>query len=314
MLTTFQSCPAKYFLRKAGWVPRRKSAALVGGGVLHYGMAEWYRSANLDAALDAMRSKWPEDVIGDDWRTLDKWIATMRAYAEEYPHESFTIVGAPEAPMVECTFTLDTGLFLDCEHCPESKAIGWIDDMSRRDVCPRCGHELEVIEYGGIFDALIEFGGKVWCLEHKTSSVFPQDASKRDYFWSSFKPNNQLSGYCWASAKMSGLRVGGAMVNAIGVYKVAKSAFGRQITSRSDVAIAEWLTNVRTVCQQIRDCERRGVFPMSTPACTMYGRCEYHDVHSLDNEAEREKLLAQDYLLEPWNYDSRDQESAAGVK
>jgi hypothetical protein len=276
-LTMFQSCPAKYFLRMhEGWTSRRRSAALGFGGALHEGLAEWYRSGDKTKALYAINEAWPANVPADDWRTKEKCIQTMIDYFRFYPEERFTVVGAPTNPMVECTFTLDTGLTLE---------------------------DGEPIEYGGIFDGLVEWGDTVYVLEHKTTSQLGS------YYFNQFKPNNQVSGYVWAAGLLSGKRVGGTIVNAIGLYKSSPTKFERQITSRSPENIREWLVNVQATCQQIKDCERRGYWPMYTGSCTMYGQCEFHNVHVLGDSSERERRLEQDYVREAWSYEQR-----AGVK
>jgi hypothetical protein len=41
----------------------------------------------------------------------------------------------------------------------------------------------------------------------------------------------------------------------------------------------------------------------------MYGKCEYHDVHTLGTPTERQKLLEQDFVKDIWHFEER-----AGVK
>lgn len=278
LLTMFQQCPLKYFLRAhEHWTTRRKSAALGFGGAVHEGLAAWYRTKDPAKALLAIHNSWPANVPIDDYRTKEKAMSVMADYMRRYDTEPFSVVGAPESPMIECTFTLDTGLTLD---------------------------DGEPIEYGGIFDGLVSWDGRVYVLEHKTTSQLGP------YYFTQFNPNNQVTGYIWAAGLMSGQKVGGAIVNAIGVYKSSPTKFERQITSRNQTQVDEWLLNVKNVCQQIRDCERRGHWPMTTPACTLYGRCEFHDVHSLGTEKERQKMLEMNYIKEEWSYEDRDEQGA----
>lgn len=273
-LTMFQSCPAKYDLRmRQGWTARRRSAALGFGGALHEGLAEWYKTHDKVKALEAINKHWPHNTPTDDYRNLEKCVTVMIDYLRHYPSEMWNVVGFPENPMVECTFTLDTGLTLE---------------------------DGEPIEYGGIFDGLIEMNGVVYVLEHKSTSQMGPS------YFNQFKPNNQVTGYVWAAQHLSGGRVGGALINAIGVYKSSPTKFERTITSRSNEEIEEWLKNVRNTCQMIRDCEKRGVWPLHTPSCVQYGLCEFHSVHSLSSAKTRERLLEQDYVREPWSFEQRD--------
>lgn len=304
-ISMFMSCPAKYALRiREHWTSRRKSAALGFGGALHEGLAAWYRTHDRAAALLAINESWPVSVPIDDWRTKEKCLSTMVEYMRTYPDETFQVVGAPESPLVEVTFSHDTGMVMPCAcgwECTPPQVRTSDDEPHPQSLpfCPECNAPTEPIEYGGIFDALVEAAGVVYVLEHKTTSQLGS------YYFDQFKPNNQVTGYVWAAERLSGYRVGGAIVNAIGIYKASSTRFERQITSRSPENIAEWLRNVYEVCKMIRTCERIGHWPMFTPSCTMYGKCEYHDVHVVGTEKERLRLLEQDYVRDEWKYEER---------
>lgn len=304
-LTMFQTCPAKYFLRIRGdWTSRRKSAALGFGGALHAGLAVWYKTGDKVAALKAIDEAWPQGLPIDDWRTKEKCLQTMVDYLRTYPQESFQIVGYPEAPMVENTFTLPTGMTLKCRQCGDAdESLPW------ENVCTNCGPEghKEPIEYGGIFDGLVRFGPQLFVFEHKTTSQLG------DYYFNQFRPNNQVTGYVWAGQQLSGDSVGGAIINAIGIYKSSATKLRREITTRTMEDIKDWLINVHATCQQIQDCELRGVWPKHTGSCTMYGKCEFHDVHVLGTATEQERWLTQQYVKQPWDYEHRDEEASSAT-
>jgi hypothetical protein len=222
----------------------------------------------------------------------------MVDYMKHHPTETFKIIGYPEAPMIENTFTLDTGMTLQCRECGTADtSLPWESE------CANCGSaELkEPIEYGGIFDGLVQFGANLYVFEHKTTSQMG------DYYFNQFRPNNQITGYVWAGGLLSGQPVGGAIVNAIGIYRVGATKFRREITTRTQDDLKHWLLNVRATCQQIQDCELRGFWPLYTGSCTMYGKCEYHDVHVLGTQIEQEKWLEQQYVKKPWSYEHRDE-------
>jgi hypothetical protein len=120
-----------------------------------------------------------------------------------------------------------------------------------------------------------------------------------------FKPNNQVSGYVWAAAKLSGRKVGGAIINAISVQKSGQQ-FRRRITTRTPGEIAEWLTYVRATAEEIQTHRRKGIWPMRTASCMMYNACEFHDVCSLANPDDRLKFLEQQYTRKEWDYENRD--------
>lgn len=292
-----QTCPAKYNLRiNQGWTARRRSAALGFGAAVHNGLAAWHRGHGLAAAITAISESWPAEAPIDDYRTLNKAIEVMTQYTKVYPEESFKIVGMPDNPIVEQSFTLETGMYLSvCRAC----GIEHSRDYPGH-ICDMCGSPLEPIEYGGIFDGLVEANGMAYIFEHKTTSQLG------DYYFDQFKPNNQITGYVWAAGKLTGRRVGGAIINAIGVYKAGATRFRRSITTRSASDIDEWLANVRAVANEIDFHRRTGFWPMRTAACTIYGACEFRGVHTLSTEREREILLEQDYVKSEWDFERRD--------
>lgn len=308
-LTMFQTCPAKYALRiKQGWTPRFKSGALGFGGALHEGLAAWYKTGDIEKALLAIYTSWPADMPVDDYRTREKCLHTMAEYAKNYPSETFSVVQGPSGPLIEVPFTLDTGMYLPCglSFITDKLAAGYShplpctsNKLPDDGHCPDCMSACEPIEYGGIFDGLVEYSGSVYVLEHKSTSMLGAT------YFNQFKPNNQVTGYVWAAGQLSGRRVGGAIINAIGIYKAGKTRFERHITGRFPVEIEEWLQNVRQVCIQIKTAELTGHWPKATGACTMYGMCEFYSVHSLGHPAERQKRLEMDYVIEHWDYEKR---------
>jgi hypothetical protein len=306
-LTMHQTCPAKYDLRiRQGWTTRGKSGALGFGGALHVGLAVWYRTHSLEQALMAINDKWPEDLPVDDFRTKEKCITTMIEYSKFYPSEGFTVVGMPDNPMIEVPFTIELGLCVP--YCGD-----WTDGLGefhggcgaeQKDMaaqrCENCGASLEPIEYGGIFDGLVEFSEQVFVLEHKSTSVLGGS------YFNQFKPNNQVSGYIWAAEELSGKHVVGALVNAIGIYKVGKTKFEREMTSRSEEGIKLWKQNVQVTCAEIKYHERTGYWPLRTQACTLYGLCEFHPIHVLEHASEQEKRLESLYVKDKWDYELRE--------
>jgi hypothetical protein len=291
MLESFQTCPSQYQLRhKEGWVPHGLSGALGFGQAMHHGLATWYRSFDLDEAIEAITTIWPEGLPIDDYRSMDKAHKVMREYIREYPQEPFTVVQGATGPMLEVPFTLHLGTFLDCPCGAPGDATA--------DFCFFCNREREAIEYGGIFDGMIEFGGQLWCLEHKTTSQMGA------MYFNQFRPNNQLSGYIWAAGKMSGRAIAGAYVNAIGVYKASATKFERHPSSRTKHELIEWNKNVTATCNEIRRCELTGVWPMKTKACTLYGLCSYHEVHSLPQEEDRRRMLEMKYTIRRWDFEA----------
>lgn len=296
-LTLFQTCPAKYFLRiKEQQVPIRRRAALGFGGAIHAGLAEWYRSHDAKRMIEKLVEIWPANMPVDDFRTREKAAQVLLEYIKEYPHENFKLIGPEGDPLVEKAFTIPTGMYLECQEC--EGYMGEDDDWEGK--CSNCGKALEEIQYGGIIDAGIEFAGKVYVLEHKTTTQMGNS------YFLQFKPNNQVTGYIWGLSKLSSAKIGGAMINGIGLYKASPTKFDRHLTNRAACEIDEWLIHVKETCNEIKRCERTGIWPWRTMACTLYGLCDYHNVHVLATEGERSKRLEQDYTMSTWNHEERD--------
>lgn len=244
--------------------------------------------------LTAVKNTWPDGMPVDDYRTLQKCVEALMAYVKEYPAETFKVVPG----MVEVAFTLSTGMYLSCFECGSDAGV-WNGEVP--GVCENCGQPLELIEYGGIFDLLVEFSGAVYVVDHKTTSQMGGS------FFDQFRPNNQITGYTWAGRLLTGMRVGGALINAICVLKSSPCKFDRQISTRTDDEIAEWLVSVRQTCEQIQQCRRTGIWHMQTVNCTMYGKCEFHQVHVLPHPKQRLAILEQEYVKSTWDYEGRDE-------
>ena len=311
-----QGCPLWYDERiNKGWTVRHRSAALGFGGAIHAGLAEWHRSRNPEKAVALLEEVFPDQPV-DDWRDLTKCKKVLLEYMNNYTYESFTIIPG----MIEVPASLPTGMYLPRCMIPERDHAGKIllhpsgaaffagceydnrnNSSWNRSVgtCRSCGAELELIEYGGIFDTLVEFSGQVYILEHKTTTVMG------NHFFNQFKPNNQVTGYVWLAKGLSG-RCDGALINAIGLYKSQATRFERQISTRNEFELDEWLLDLWTEACDIRDHELFGHWPMRTKSCTLYGACEFLQVHSVNDPSVRQRLLEQDYVQDQWQFEKRD--------
>lgn len=297
-LEQFQ-CPAKYDLRiNKGIVPLRRKPSLSFGGAVHVGLAEWYRTGSEAKALQTMHAHWPDVMPSDDFRTEAYALKVIHAYVAEYPTESWKVLQGPNGAVVEQAFTVDTGMYLECQDCGSYMADG--DETA--GICSNCGQALEGIQYGGIIDVGCEFGDTIYVVDHKTTTRLGDGG----YYFLQYKPDNQMTGYIWGLGKLTNRRVGGAIVNALGLYKSGEVKFKRHPTSRQQFDIDEWLIGVRERCNAIKRAERTGIWRMETSQCMNYGECEYHSIHVLSGKIEREKRIEQDYVVSKWNYEDRD--------
>lgn len=304
-------CPAKYDLRhNLHWTTRGRSPALGFGGVLHLGLGAWYRTHDAVEALKAIQLGWRHVPPVDDFRTLEKCLRVMTEYIKEYPSEGWKVVGdGTDEPLVEKAFTIDTGLYLPC-------SLSWLGDPTHGEpcaligeppesgetTCGNCGRELEPIEYGGIIDVVSEFSGTLYIVDHKTTTRMGE-AQK---YFRQFKPDNQMTGYIWGASNLTNQPVGGALINGIGLYKSQATKFERQLTTRSSHDLRQFLRDLHMKCIEIKTHKRLGIWPFRTKSCTLYGICEYHDVHSNSDPETQLKILEQQYVQRKWDYEARD--------
>lgn len=279
-LSMFQTCPAKYKRRiLQGWKPKKQSGALGFGQLLHLGLEWWYRTHDKEAAINAIVENWPANHPDDDWRDMQKCISVMEEYIREYPSELWKVVGAgTDNPMLEVSFTLP----LVNEH---GEQLYTYDGYA--------------IQYGGIFDLLLNFNGQMYVMDHKTTTRMG------DYYFTQYKPNNQITGYLWGASQLTSSRIGGAFINAIGLYKKSPTKFKRHLTMRQPDDFRNWTRSVHHACNLIRVAHNSNEFPQFTSACTLYGRCEFHDVHVMSDNNQQERYLELMYDREHWDHEAR---------
>lgn len=292
-------CPSKYDLRiNKGIVPIRRKPSLSFGGVMHHGWAAWYRTGSEAKALQSIHEHWPEVMPSDDFRTEAYALKVMHGYVKEYPTETWSVLQGTNGAIVEQAFTQSTGMYLECAEC--ERYMDENDYLAGR--CSNCGGELEEIHYGGIIDVGAELGDIIYIIDHKTTTRLGDG----NYYFMQFKPDNQMTGYIWGLGKITNRRVGGAIINAAGLYKSGEVKFKRGITNRSAFEIDEWLTGVRLRCNEIKRAARSGIWRLETGKCMDYGECEYRSIHVLSDPVSREKRMEQDYVKSTWNYEDRD--------
>ncbi len=305
-LTMYQKCPALYQLRHIlRWQPRALSAALGYGKVIHSGLETWYsnidlpNSERLELAKQTILDKWPDNQPTDDFRNADKARELLERYSKEYPQETWKPL------LIEVPFAYELGRWiLHCKNCFRWNVPFNLEGAARNE-CATCMASLEPIEYGGIFDMLVEFNpgkyGTLYVLDHKTTSQLGK------MFFHQFFISNQITGYVWGAQQASGRKVGGAIINALCTTIGGKISFDRSMTNRSEQDIEVWKDDVAATCNRIRMSELTGHWERHTDQCMgKYGLCAYHNVHILSDPAEQAQRLATDYIQDTWDFENRN--------
>lgn len=311
MLKYFEDCPLKYKTRIVDeWTSRFGAGPLIFGGGVHEGLKAWYQGLldgktpiqRMEEAIEAVNAftNWDSLPI-DDHRTKTKGLEMMLAYIKEYPSETFKVL------QVEVPFCFELGRWiLHCDHCGRDNDPFITGDYpAATSVCRSCGSDLEPIEYGGIFDGIIQYGAGsqsvVYTFEHKTTSQLG------GLYFRQFDLDNQISGYCWAGAQVSGKVVGGALINVLCLTRGSNISFKREMIGRNPTQLEQWKNDVAVTCNEIALAQRTGQWQKRTNHCmNKYGLCTFHSVHVLADPEERRRRLETDYRKEPWDFERRD--------
>lgn len=188
------------------------------------------------------------------------------------------------------------------------------DDILRGNVEPgliRDNHWLD-----GRSDALIEWNGRYWVDEFKTTSIWG------DKFWNEYFLDQQLTIYLYGVWKATGIMPAGAIIH--GFYKPSESQVKEWSSRRTDPTTAKPLTDYIKYDRQLftrepRDLERiesqmvqlanewearvqrgtilSGQFPMSNVkgVCTQFNRqCEFHQACLQHDESGFDRLTKVD--------------------
>lgn len=278
-----ETCLRKYYYKNIeGWQPRRKSVHLIFGG--HYATAlENYHSyiargmdpveAEREIIREALESTWEYDEdengepipgTGQPWqsdhntKTRENLIRTIVWYLDQFGEDDNckTVILSDGSAGVEHSFQLDAdnGIVL-------------------------CGH----------LDRLVEFAGKVYVQDQKTTG---STITKR--FFDQFNPDTQMSMYTFAGKTLFGSPVAGVMIDGAQIA-VGFTRFERGFTYRDEGSLNEWYDDAMHHIELGQRAAREQFFPKNTASCGNYGGCEFRHVCSRSPSV-REQFLKADFV------------------
>lgn len=173
------------------------------------------------------------------------------------------------------------------------------------------------IWYCGRLDKLVEMEGKVWVVDHKTTSLYSAQLSSKvqPSFIESFSPNSQIDGYSFGAIILYGPAYAGAFIDGALVHKNER-AFPLLSIARVAEQLDAWLWETHEEVARIEryvEVLKRSesdpylqAFPKNTGACFNYGQCAYLDLcRSWPNPAQSIVEFADwtppGYKQEPWS-------------
>lgn len=266
-------------------VPATAKPSLSFGSAIHLALEHRYKNYGPNSVTDKYYSEVAEILTSffdanpppvDDWRTLNWAMEVVRKYNERYGIEEFSLLAEDGKPMVELTFSLP---LFTWEH----------PDNEVRDGIP---NKVPII-YSGRIDLPVSLDGKIFVMDHKTTSLLgPQ-------FFTGMKMSAQQKGYCWAFRELTKMDVSGYVINAIRTkeppqYVVGNTKQGKYTPETwwaeslqreryylGPNELDEWKQNTISLVEEFFFHYQRGYMPMKTHWCNQYGKCPYYDVCSL---------------------------------
>lgn len=275
------------------------------GGAFHHGVAHGLATKNWAQATVEAMDRFDEGVEYDDLLPGEEYIPEdhkeivrrgLQLYAENLGGEDYVVL-SPE-------LRFDLPLPSSEHNCIMRHHYSDHDELwgpplaaktatrfhpSQSTAC-KCWTPHHVL---GSIDAIIQWHGRVWIMEHKTTSK--DDTA----FWTGFQMDRQIPLYMWACEQATGLKPAGAIVNALVKPSASQVAYWNRNRTTNANKVADYLKysreavlitpeRVQAVVGEIKNLcdewERRvveGNFPMAShrQACMSYFRkCEFFDV------------------------------------
>jgi hypothetical protein len=156
--------------------------------------------------------------------------------------------------------------------------------------------------YGGRFDQLLEWHGKLWIRDFKTTSRMGRTYAAQ------FDPNNQIAGYIWAASELSMRDIEGVMIETIYNTKTKGPEFHPLLSTRSEGHIEQWLETVQDEIGDIEAREERDVWAMRTEACSDYGGCYFRDACQKEYWSSIDDWLLANTTHSVWDFMNPDKE------
>jgi len=156
--------------------------------------------------------------------------------------------------------------------------------------------------FGGRIDQLLEWNGKLWLRDFKTTGRMGASYDAR------FDPNNQISGYVWALQILSGRPVEGAIIEVVYNTKLKGPEFHPFLATRSAFHIESWL---ETVENELNDIERHvaaDVWPQRTDHCLHFGQCAFLEACQQSSWSAIDDWLESRTIESVWDFMNPDKE------
>lgn len=150
--------------------------------------------------------------------------------------------------------------------------------------------------FGGRMDELLEWNGKLWIRDYKTTSRMGST------YGEAFDPNNQITGYVWAARQLSGRPVSGVIVQTVYNTKNNGPEIHEHLVTRSQGIIDQWVETIEAELDEIERHLESDTWPMRTLACTDFGGCMFREACQQDHWTAIEQWLQNHTIESVWDY------------
>lgn len=151
---------------------------------------------------------------------------------------------------------------------------------------------------GGRADQIVEWNGKLWGRDFKTTSKTETEFAK------GFDPNDQVMRYTYAESKLHGAQVQGILIEGLHNSKTKGPYIFVQPQSRSSWQLKQWETEQIMHHKLLSVCREEDIWPMNPHNC---GFCDYAKACRASSEPALEAILKTDFKYQPWDHNKVDQ-------
>lgn len=279
-LDSAQRCMRYYYYALIrGITPKQKSVHLVFGGIYASCLETFYKLRASDVSFDDAQRQAVRKALLDSWdyennipivfddasKTRINLIRTIIWYLEEFGDETDSGIK---------TYHLENG--------QPAVELSFAVELS------------EDILYCGHLDRVVDQGGSLFVFDQKTTG-----STLSSYFFSSFKPSNQMSGYAYAGQIILKSPISGVIIDAAQIMAMAVR-FERGVTTRSKDEIEEWRTGTIESIKIAQSLTEKNIFPMNPNSCGNYGGCPYRGICSASPKV-RENFIKSDFIEHNWD-------------
>lgn len=284
-VSTHRNCPRKMYFRHVKHYRPEGLGLAAGFGISMHAAADsvWKDIAEIGSAEDAVPN------LG----TIAK--AALVAFAAKWEEE-----GLPEQDLLQSEFSKRHYELYNLANAGDIIRSYILEKITIIDrykliaieqpfVVPIYPDRTDVMYCGRIDKMFEDQAGRVWILDHKTTSSYASAGGFRSTFLDSFSPNSQIDGYSYAAILKYGDRFKGCYIDGILVHKNVRKTC--HIPVERDIGhLDNWLSDTRKEIERIESQKKElstakptdsflSVFPKNTNRCFDFNSaCSYIDL------------------------------------